>query len=142
MTHRRPADTRLRWRHLLVFWGPVVVYLAVIFVGSSFPKLPEPPGGFSDKTAHATEYAVLGLLLARAIAGRGWLSLTLPCVAGAVVVATLYGVSDEYHQLFVPGRQFDVRDMMADATGAFLGAGALWGWGIIKRFWGVSTGRP
>ncbi len=108
--------------------------MAVIFAGSSISKPPEIPGGLSDKTAHGSEYAVLGLLLARGLAGPRWLSIPLPSVIGAVVLAALYGVSDEYHQLFVPGREFDVRDMMADATGAAVAAVALWAWGIIKRF--------
>jgi VanZ family protein len=108
--------------------------MVLIFVGSSFSRLPDIPGGFSDKTVHACEYAVLGVLFARSLAGPRWLSLTFPYVAGAVVLAVLYGVSDEFHQLFVPGRQFDVRDMMADALGASVSTGALWAWGIIRRF--------
>lgn len=118
-------------RDLFVFWAPVVLYLAVIFAGSSVPALPDVPGG--DKTAHIVEYAVLGLLLTRALAGPRWLSVTFPYVAGAVALAALYGLSDECHQAFVPGRQFDVADMLADATGASLSAGALWAWGIIRR---------
>jgi VanZ family protein len=55
-------------------------------------------------------------------------------VVGAVVLAALYGISDECHQLFVPGRQFDVRDMVADALRASACAGVLWAWGIIRRF--------
>lgn len=107
--------------------------MAVIFVGSSI-QTPEIPGGFSDKTAHGSEYAVLGLLLARALAGPRWLSPSLPCALGAVILAALYGISDEYHQLFVPGRQYDVHDMLADAIGASMSAGGLWVWGMIKRY--------
>ncbi len=130
------------WRHLLVYWAPVIVYLAVIFAGSSVSKLPDIPGGLSDKTAHAGEYAVLGFLLARALAGPGWLAIRWVHGICAVVLATLYGVSDECHQLFVPGRQFDVIDMAADAIGASAGASSLWAWGIIRRFWAVSARRP
>jgi VanZ family protein len=108
--------------------------MAVIFAGSSLSKLPDVPGGFSDRVAHACEYAVLGLVLARALGGPRWLSITLPPVVGAVVLAALYGVSDECHQLFVPGRQFDVHDMIADAFGASASTGVLWAWGIIRRF--------
>ncbi len=121
-------------RYLLRYWVPAVLFMAAIFVGSSISKPPDVPGGFSDKTAHFCEYAVLGLLLARALAGRRWLSPPFPIVAAAALLAALYGVSDEYHQLFVPGRQYDVRDMMADAFGASLSVGALWTWSIISRF--------
>ncbi len=107
--------------------------MGAIFAVSSVSHLPAIPGGFSDKTAHASEYAVLGLLLARALAGPRWLSITFPYVAGAVVLAALYGVSDECHQLVVPGRDFDGRDMLADAAGASASAGGLWVLGIIRR---------
>jgi VanZ family protein len=49
------------------------------------------------------------------------------------VIATLYGVSDEIHQAFVPLRTPDVRDVIADATGAALALGAAWAWSIIRR---------
>lgn len=135
------AGTGSPVRHVLWYWAPPVLYMAVIFAGSSFSQLPDIPGGFSDKTAHACEYAVLGVLFARALAGRRWLSPTLLCVVTAVCLTTLYGMSDEFHQLLVPGRDFDVRDMMADAFGASMSTGALWAWGIIRRFSGFSAGR-
>jgi VanZ family protein len=130
-----------RARSLLFYWAPVALFMAVIFIGSSIPDLQGIPGGFSDKTAHGSEYAVLGLLMARALAGPRWLSITWPYVVGAIVLSALYGVSDEVHQRFVPGRDYDVRDMMADATGASISAGSLWLWGIIRRFIGVSSDR-
>lgn len=72
-----------------------------------------PPG--ADKVAHALAYAVLGALLAWAT-GRPGL---------AVALATLYGVSDELHQAFVPGRTPDVLDLVADLLGATAGAAAV-----------------
>jgi VanZ like family len=130
VTPTQPGSTA---RYLLWYWGPVVLWMAVIFVGSSLARLPAIPGGFSDKTAHASEYAVFGFLLARGLAGPRWLSITLRSACAAVVLATLYGVTDEFHQRFVPGRDFEVRDMMADAAGSSLSAGALWVLSIIRR---------
>lgn len=66
----------------------------------------------ADKLGHAGAYAVLGGLLTLAT-GRVWL---------AVLLATLFGVSDEIHQYFVPGRQADVLDVVADLVGALVGA--------------------
>ena len=40
-----------------------------------------------------------------------------------VLFASLYGISDEVHQLFVPGRTFSIQDMMADGLGALAGQG-------------------
>jgi VanZ family protein len=129
-----PTQPGSRARYLLWYWAPVVVFMAVIFVGSSISKLPDIPGGLSDKTAHGAEYAVLGLLLARGLAGPRRLSISLPYVIAAVVLASLYGVADEWHQRFVPGRDFDVRDVMADLAGASASTMALWAWGIIRRY--------
>lgn len=121
-------------RHLLLLWGPVVAYMALIFALSSMTRLPEPPGGLSDKWAHAIEYAGLALLVLRAISVGRWSDVRLPAAASAMVITLAYGLTDEIHQLFVPGRQFDVRDLGADAIGAFIAAAVLWTWGIIRRF--------
>ena len=51
----------------------------------------------------------------------------------AVVVAVVYGISDEWHQHFVPGRTSDVLDLLADAVGASLSVVLLWACGIIRR---------
>lgn len=126
-------EPRFRLRSFLWYWAPIIVYGLLIYVGSSMSSLPDVAGRFPDKLEHFCEYAVLGILLARALAGRRWLSITFPYVAAAVLLAALYGISDEYHQLFVPGRDFDPRDMLADALGASASTGALWAWGIIRR---------
>jgi VanZ family protein len=108
--------------NVLWLWGPVVLHMAFIFAASSTADLDPLPGRFVDKLAHMAVYALLGALIARALAG-GRPSATTPWhVALAVVASTLYGVSDEWHQSFVPGRTPDVLDIAADAVGAFGGA--------------------
>jgi VanZ family protein len=42
-------------------------------------------------------------------------------------------VSDEFHQRFVPGRDYEVLDMAADAMGSAAATGLLWAWSILKR---------
>jgi VanZ family protein len=106
--------------------------MAVIFTGSSISGLPDP--GVPDKFAHFWEYAVLGVLVVRAVAGPGWLSPTFFLTLVAVLICAAYGASDEGHQLFVPGRHCDVWDLAADVSGAGASAGVLWAWGIIRRF--------
>ncbi len=69
--------------------------------------------------AHFCEYTVLGVLLANAL--RWHLSLKKACVL-AIVCASVYGVSDEIHQIFVPGRMCDPVDWLVDTVGASLGA--------------------
>lgn len=71
------------------------------------------------KTAHAMEYAVLGLLTAGAYIRRG-----TSIRKGILVpwgIATLYAASDEFHQLFVPGRSGQVSDVVLDSAGVLAG---------------------
>lgn len=112
-------------------WLPVVFYCALIFSLSSLSSVPSMPAG-SDKLAHSLLYAGLGFLVARALLG-GERPLTAPVLVVVLAFGALYGLSDEAHQLFVPNRQFDLRDMAADVIGAGMGAGALGLWGILRR---------
>lgn len=108
--------------------------MAVIFAASSIPDLTALPGGISDKSGHGLGYAILGGLLLRALAGGRLRNVTWGTAAAAILLATAYGVSDEFHQSFVPGRTPDVHDVMADAIGAGLAVcagGAARAWGIL-----------
>src|SRR5581483_1961537 len=98
----------------LSLWLPVIVWAGVIFGFSSIPSLGTGLGDWDlalRKLAHATEYAILGLLLLRAL-GRGWL---------AVAVGVLYAGSDELHQHFVAGRHASAVDVTIDAAGLLVG---------------------
>ena len=117
-------------------WAPVVLQMAIIFVASSIQNLGELPGGVSDKSGHFIGYALLAVLLLRAFARGRLREATWPRVAVAIGVATLYGVSDEFHQLFVPGRSADRYDVLADCAGATLGAALGWLAGAARR-WGI-----
>lgn len=106
--------------------------MAMLFAFSSLSKVPSPPADFSFYDVHIAAYAGLGALTARATA-KGLRSVSWRAVLGAIVISSLYGVSDEYHQLWVPGRSFDVLDMIADAIGSAAGASAAGAWSIIRR---------
>jgi VanZ family protein len=113
-------------RRRISLWAPVVLYMAFIFVLSAISSPPDLPSAVSDTSAHALLYAGLGALLVRARAG-GWRSrVTLGTVIFAVLVAALYGFSDEAHQYFVPPREVELSDVVADAVGAAAGAGVLY----------------
>jgi VanZ family protein len=114
----------------------VLLVMATIFVASSIPDVGPLPGGMSDKSAHSIAYALLAGLLLRALA-RGRLSgVTWRSACAAVVLTTLYGVSDEWHQSFVPGRSPDRYDILADAIGAIAGVAGGWLAGAALR-WGI-----
>jgi VanZ family protein len=125
-------------RSPLLLWGPVALQMAAIFAASSIADLGPLPAGISDKSGHSIGYALLGALLLRALAHGRLAEVTWRRALGSIILATLYGVSDEFHQSFVPGRSPDVRDVLADFAGAALAvaAAALAAravrWGILK----------
>ncbi|HEY9198606.1 MAG TPA: VanZ family protein [Gammaproteobacteria bacterium] len=103
-----------------------VLWMGTIYYLSSHP-MPEIDLGFSaqDKLVHLLAYGLLGALLLGAFRLRpgGYM---LRQIALAALIATLYGLTDEWHQSFVPGRNSDALDVVADAVGALLGSTLLW----------------
>lgn len=70
------------------------------------------------KCAHMTEYTILyGTLL---LAVGGWKQDRRRCLRTAFVLTVLYACTDEFHQLFVPGRAGRVTDVLIDSLGAFV----------------------
>ena len=104
-------------------WGPALAYMLLIWALSSistqlhFEFVP-----FQDKGVHFLEYGMLAALLAHAMRNTwpAWRSLSV--FALAVVITVLWGLIDEIHQAYVPGRSSDVRDVLADALGGMAGA--------------------
>jgi VanZ family protein len=123
-------SSRARRARLLWLWGPVVGYMAAIFFVSSLPAAPLPQQ-MSDKAAHMLGYLLLGALSARAVAGGVPRRITAAAAAAALLVASGYGLFDEWHQSFVPGRSPDVADWLVDTTGAAMGIGLCWAWGMM-----------
>ena len=149
-------------RPIIRYWLPVLVWMAVIFSASgdqlSFQHSSRIIGPFvrwllphlSDevihaivvivrKCAHLTEYAVLALLLWRALRKPPgpdaphwrWSEAGL-----ALTLVALYAASDEYHQTFVPSRQGCVSDVLLDTAGGALALLCLWAAGRWrKRRW-------
>lgn len=126
------ARGRPGWSGRFYWYGPPVLFALAIFVLSHQPTVPSTPGG--DKVAHAVTYAILSALILRALYHRtGWGGRAL--ILGAALSGGLYGVLDEVHQSFVPGRDSSVGDVLADAAGAILGALLLHG---VYRWIGAS----
>ena len=115
-------------------WTPVVLHMALIFGLSSIAYPPDvSDAGIEnlDKYVHVLLYGALSALFIRARSGGWSQSITLGAAISAVIFATAYGVTDELHQLFVPPRQMDALDLVADAVGAALAAALLYA-GIIR----------
>lgn len=96
-----------RWPYLFA----AVAYMGVIFWFSSRPgdQVGIPPPW--DKVVHTGVYALLGWLLHKGLNQPWW----------AWGIAVLFGISDEYHQRFTPGRFFDYGDWVCDSIGAAIG---------------------
>lgn len=116
---------------MLKYWGPVVLYaLAIVYLSSqSYPaqQLPSFIFSVSDKFLHACEYGVLGILLYRAF------KHTTPNARSmglAIICVIAFGISDEVHQWFVPQREADILDVVADTFGA---AFLILGWVLITE---------
>jgi len=104
--------------------------MALIFYQSSLTNPPLPPS-LSDKVAHLAGYGVLAGLLLRALLGGFPRPVSWRAGSLAVLLAVVYGVSDEWHQSFVPERAADAMDVVADGAGAMLAVVAAWGCGIL-----------
>jgi VanZ family protein len=71
-----------------------------------------------DFLLHLIQYSVFGLLLSRALLYSGKARFVL----FATTIGFMYGISDELHQYFVPGRTSSLLDVTADGLGSFLGS--------------------
>ena len=99
-----------------------VAWMAFIFYMSSQPSIPVPQAIWGqDKFMHFVSYGILGFLLAKSLK-ESVDGLTWKQIAWVAVAAALYGLSDEFHQMFVPGRDASVGDLVADALGGLAGA--------------------
>jgi VanZ family protein len=110
-------------------WIPAGLAVGGIFLGSSVPGTSLPPPGFlpgQDKIVHLFEYGLLGFLVAWALQRRSDRPRSARAIfLGAVGFALLYGLSDEFHQSFVPARSVDAFDVLADLAGGAIGAALL-----------------
>lgn len=123
-------------------WLPSLLWMALIFIGSSIPGGPaddatRSASGTSDPlhiqrikdVVHVTEFGILMFLLGRSLRISGIRSPLL--VAFAVTV--VYGVSDEIHQYFVPQRYPDLGDVIRNVAGAGIALIACHGWQLYQK---------
>jgi VanZ family protein len=132
-------------RQFVKYWLPLLIWFGVIFVGSTsvmsaehtsryiVPFLLWLKPGMSPKAiwtvhvvvrkfAHITEYAILGLLMWRALRSVPSLhTKTLLIFGVALLGCALFAASDEFHQTFVKSRTPSVHDVLLDVGGAFIG---------------------
>jgi hypothetical protein len=120
----------IRW---LRAWGPALICAALFFYASSRTGLSLPLGGGRDKLAHFAAYSVFGFAL-----GHAGAYSRLP-IAVTVAIGSLYALSDEVHQSFVPGRSTEFGDWLADSIGVLAGLAA---YQYARRLRSRSGARP
>lgn len=105
-----------------LYWLPAFIYMALIFVMSSFPApeaVKSAPIVFQIKFVHIVEYGILSALVLLGLlktSNRKGLNLYLT----ATLIVLLYGASDEFHQHFIPGRTGRALDLVANLIGIIL----------------------
>jgi len=115
----------------VIVWLPTISYCGLIFYFSSLPSMVAPelfPG--QDKIFHFFEFGFLSLLFFFSIK-KTFLGASLKVLVVITILFTaLYGISDEIHQYFVPGRESSIGDALADFSGAIIFQGKK----LLKRF--------
>ena len=108
--------------------------MATIFAISSMSKAPIPEG-MTDHQGHNIGYALLAVFMLLGLADARWKGVTIGSSLSAIVLSTVYGLTDEWHQSFVPGRSPAWDDVAADFAGALAGAALVLILHIINKLW-------
>ncbi|MDR3115247.1 MAG: VanZ family protein [Treponema sp.] len=110
----------------VVYKIPALLISGTIWFLSSQSILPSPKGILRfDKVQHLLAYGVLAGTLGLWFSLKQWKKRPFRCMVWVMSIAAAYGISDEIHQAFVPGRDCNVWDWLADTLGAIIGAGLV-----------------
>lgn len=140
-------SSRLWW--FAYYWLPLIAWAGVIFalshtsgatLNTTVTTVEEtsqfiPLALLTQEFTHIVQYGMLAALAYRLLASYQ----TLPrmwTLGGALIFAVCYGVTDEFHQMFVPGRSATLGDLALDTIGAALGlVGAVIAAWALRRLW-------
>lgn len=101
---------------------PLVIYWIILFVLTSLPTgLAIETRDVSDKLLHFGAYGLLSVLLYLNLYFQNkFLLLNKYSALYTILVASVYGLLDEIHQMFVPGRSAEFLDWLADFSGSLV----------------------
>jgi VanZ family protein len=139
-----------KWRRIFRY-GPLLIWLTLIFIGSTDLLSGSHTGSFLlgplrwlfpnaseqileiihlllRKAGHLTEYAILAVLAARAFRTSSRLWLSQNWFWAAWIFAAAYSLTDEFHQSFVPTRGASIYDSLIDSLGGLIGLAIFWWW--------------
>jgi VanZ family protein len=117
-------------RNYYIYHFPWQLMAVAIFILSSIPgdRLPEIDFNLADKIAHFIIFGVLGLLLARSLSVSRIDFWRESYVLWSTLIGITYGLFDELHQYFIPGRYTSLSDWIADGVGVVFFV-------VVYRFW-------
>lgn len=117
-------ETKTMDLYRFMHWLPALLYAGLIFYISSIPSEELAVFGLDMSLLHIIEFFILSYLIFRAFTKEKMnIRYTLSL---AIIISTLYGITDEIHQLYVPGRQFSTIDMAFNFIGSSLILFKLW----------------
>ena len=123
----------IKLKNLLYYWFPLIIYCLAIYIQSDHPASEHiPTFEFSDKILHFLAYAVMGVLFYRAYQTLHFKDNLRLLILLSIFSASLYGISDEIHQYFVPFRDASILDVIADILGAIFGVYLYYRWTVYR----------
>ena len=112
----------LEKRKVGLIYIPLIIYWLILIVGTSLPVDRLPLIGLSDKLNHLFAYFGLSILLnLTLIYQRKSRLLFDKATLVTIIICLFYGVIDELHQIFIPGRFAETLDWVADSLGTLIG---------------------
>ncbi len=123
----------LERRKVYLVYVPLIIYWILLFTATSLPAAHVPSFAVSDKIKHFSAFFGLSVLLSLTLLYQSKVQLFKNYfLAVALIISSLYGLLDEVHQSFVPGRNSEFLDWVADSLGA--AAGVLIVYYLLKKF--------
>ena len=111
----------------------LILYCILIYWLSDQSTLPAPElFQHQDKVIHAGAYFIMAVFALRAF--RHLLPSLPILILISLVFCSVYGMLDEWHQAFVPGRMSDVNDWLADTAGALIFLGGYYCYRLRCRY--------
>jgi len=117
MSHiKNKIEWCLKKAEFLKYILPVIIWMIFIFYISSLSSPPSPGEGikFFNEIFHFSEYLILSFLFLRMFNSYNFKHSFLL----AIIFSIIYALTDEIHQLFIPYRAFEIKDLIIDSFGA------------------------
>ena len=123
----------LEKRKVYLVYVPLIIYWIILFTATSLPAANLPSVAISDKIKHFGAFFGLSVLLSLTLLYQSKVLLFKKFfLATAFIISSFYGLLDEIHQSFVPGRNNEFLDWVADSLGAAVGVFVVFY--LLKKF--------